>query len=71
MPGTPLIARSKGTRAALVTVSAFAPVNSTVTFTSGGATLGNWVMGSLVNDKSPNMVIMTDITMDNKGLCIN
>jgi hypothetical protein len=44
--GTPFMARSKGTIAAFVTVSAFAPVYSMVTFTSGGDMLGNWVIGN-------------------------
>lgn len=46
MPGTPLIDLSSGTMAAFVRVSALAPMYSTVTLTSGGAMLGNWVMGS-------------------------
>jgi hypothetical protein len=65
------MARSKGTIAALVTVSAFAPVYSMVTFTSGGAILGNWVIGNCVSAKPPNINIINDITMDRTGLCMN
>ena len=68
IPGTPLIALSKGTIAALVTVSALAPVNSTVTLTSGGAILGNKVIGNWVRANTPKSVINTDITIDRTGL---
>ena len=62
------MALSNGTMAALVTVSAFAPVNSTVTLTSGGAILGNKVIGNWVKANAPKSVINTDITIDRTGL---
>jgi hypothetical protein len=70
IPGTPLIALSNGTIAAFVTVSAFAPVYSMVTFTSGGAMAGNCVMGNFSIAKTPNRLIIKDITIDNMGLLI-
>ena len=68
MPGTPLIALSNGTIADFVTVSALAPVYSTVTFTSGGATLGNSDIGNCMSDKTPKNKMMREITIARIGL---
>jgi hypothetical protein len=70
IPGTPLIARSSGTIAAFVTVSAFAPVYSTDTFTSGGATLGNCVIGKPNIARPPSKVIIIEITTESIGRLI-
>jgi hypothetical protein len=67
MPGTPLIALSKGVTTAFTQASAFAPINLVVTFTSGGAISGNWVIGNFVNDNKPSKVIMIEITIDKTG----
>jgi hypothetical protein len=61
------MARSRGTIAALVTVSAFAPVYSTVTFTSGGAMLGKSAIGNWNNDSIPRNTITSDMTIANIG----
>jgi hypothetical protein len=42
-----------------------------VTLTSGGAISGNWVTGNWVNARSPNNVMIRDITMDRTGLLMN
>ena len=68
MPGTPLMARSRGVTTALMDVSALAPVYSVVTFTSGGAIEGNWVMGNCPIANTPSKVMMSDMTMDRTGL---
>ena len=67
MPGTPLMARSKGTIAAFATVSAFAPVYSTVTLTSGGATLGNSVTGIRESAIAPSSIKTTETTTASTG----
>jgi hypothetical protein len=56
---------------ALVISSPLAPGYSAVTFTFGGDMEGNWVTGSFVIDKIPRKTIMSDITIDRTGLCMN
>lgn len=71
MPGTPLMARSSGTMAALVTVSELAPVYSTETLTSGGAMLGNKVIGRRPSAITPSKVRTIEMTADRTGRRMN
>ncbi len=71
IPGTPLMALSKGVTTAFTHVSALAPVYFVVTVTSGGAILGNCVMGNCVKAIIPSNKIKIEITIDKTGLCVN
>ena len=70
-PGTPLIARSKGITTALIINSPLAPGYSAEIFTLGGDIEGNCVIGSCVIANAPSSVIISEITIDSTGLCIN
>jgi hypothetical protein len=41
-----------------------------VTVTEGGTISGNWVMGSVNNDKTPSKVMIIEMTNDSTGLFI-
>jgi len=71
IPGTPLIARSSGMITDLIISSPFAPGYSAVMFTFGGEMEGNCVTGNWVVANTPRNVIMSDITIDRTGLCMN
>ncbi|MNY39418.1 hypothetical protein D3C86_1741010 [compost metagenome] len=68
IPGTPLIARSRGIRTDLTINSPFAPGYSAVIFTLGGEMEGNCVMGSLSIDNTPRNTMIKEMTMDRTGL---
>ena len=67
MPGTPLMALSRGVTTALAHTSAFAPVYLVVTETAGGAMSGYCVMGKTNIDNTPNSTKNIDITNDKTG----
>jgi hypothetical protein len=71
IPGIPLMALSNGIRTAFVISSPLAPGYSAVTVTLGGEMEGNCVTGRLVMASTPKKTIMSDMTMDRTGLCIN
>ena len=71
IPGTPLMALSKGVTTAFTHVSALAPVYFVVTVTSGGAILGNCVIGNWVKAIIPSNRMKTEITIDKTGLSVN
>src|ERR1044071_2510634 len=71
MPGTPLIALSIGITTALIINSPLAPGYSATIFTLGGEIDGNCVTGNLTNAITPNKVMISDITMESTGLCMN
>ena len=64
------MALSKGVATALAQTSAFAPVYFAVTVTEGGTISGNWVMGNVNKDNTPNRVIIIEMTSDKTGLFI-
>jgi hypothetical protein len=55
----------------LIISSPFAPGYSAVMFTFGGEMVGNCVTGNLVIASTPTKTMMSDMTMDSTGLCIN
>jgi hypothetical protein len=55
----------------LIINSLLAPGYSTVTFTFGGDILGNCVTGSDMSASAPRNTMMSDITIDNTGRCMN
>jgi hypothetical protein len=67
MPGTPLMALSKGVATALAHTSAFAPVYFAVTVTDGGTISGNCVIGKVNKESTPNKVMIIDITKESTG----
>src|SRR5580698_5862775 len=67
MSCTPLIACSKMTRTESTKTLALAPGKESVTTTLGGATLGNWEIGSVAIDSPPRNKMMTEMTIDNTG----
>jgi hypothetical protein len=71
IPGTPLIALSKGITTDLIKSSLLAPGYSAVIFTFGGEIEGNCVIGSCIKASAPKKVIINDITIANTGLLIN
>jgi hypothetical protein len=64
------MALSSGVATAFAHTSAFAPVYFAVTVTEGGTISGNWVMGSVNNDKTPSKVMIIEMTNDSTGLFI-
>ena len=70
-PGVPLMALSNGITTALIINSPLAPGYSAVIFTLGGDMDGNCVTGNCNTATTPSKVIISDITMDSTGLCIN
>jgi hypothetical protein len=48
-----------------------APGYSATIFTLGGEIEGNWVTGSLSNAITPSNVMMSEMTMDRTGRCMN
>jgi hypothetical protein len=70
IPGTPLIARSKGVATAFAQTSALAPVYLAVTVTDGGTISGNCVMGNVNKANTPNKVMMMEMTKERTGLLI-
>src|SRR6185369_16781774 len=71
IPGTPLMALSIGITTALIINSPFAPGYSATIFTLGGEIEGYWVTGNLAKAITPNKVMISEITIDRTGLCIN
>jgi hypothetical protein len=65
------MALSRGITTDLIINSPFAPGYSAVTFTFGGDMEGNCVTGSWVMASTPRKTIISDITMDRTGRCIN
>jgi hypothetical protein len=55
----------------LIINSLFAPGYSATTFTLGGDIEGNWVTGNLRIASTPRKTMMSDITIERTGLCIN
>src|SRR4029078_3116394 len=71
IPGTPLMALSKGMMTDLIINSPLAPGYSAETFTLRGDMEGNCVTVNGVMARIPRKTIIRDITMDSTGLCIN
>src|SRR5262245_18455118 len=71
IPGMPLMALSMGMTTALIINSPLAPGYSAVIFTLGGEIEGNCVTGNLINAIIPSKVMISEITIDRTGLCIN
>jgi hypothetical protein len=71
MPGTPLRALSRGMITDLIINSLLAPGYSAVTFTLGGEIEGNCVTGNLMRAIAPRKMMMSEMTIDSTGLCMN
>jgi hypothetical protein len=71
IPGTPLIALSSGIMTDLIMSSPFAPGYSAVIFTFGGEMDGNCVTGKWLMAKTPRNTMISDITIERTGRCIN
>jgi hypothetical protein len=65
------MALSKGMTTDLIINSPLAPGYSAVTFTFGGDIEGNCVTGNEVIARIPRKTMISDMTIDNTGLCIN
>jgi hypothetical protein len=70
-PGVPLIALSRGMITDLIINSPLAPGYSAVTFTLGGDMVGNCVTGNPIIANTPRNTMMSEMTIDRTGLCIN
>src|SRR6187397_1652668 len=71
IPGTPLMALSRGITTDFINNSPFAPGYSAAIFTLGGEIDGNCVTGSCVIASAPNSVMIREMTIDRTGRCIN
>ena len=70
-PGTPLMARSSGITTDFIINSPLAPGYSAAIFTFGGEIEGNCVTGNFIKDKAPKNTIMSEITIESTGRCMN
>src|SRR5436190_8957262 len=71
MSGTPLMARSIITNTESTRIFALAPGNEIATTTLGGATEGNWEIGSEVIASPPMNRMISEITIARAGRCRN
>ena len=71
IPGTPLMALSSGITTALTISSPLAPGYPPWYWPLGGEIEGNCVTGNWTSATKPNRVMMSDITIDSTGLCMN
>src|SRR3954454_2257565 len=71
MYGTPLMACSRITSVESIRILALAPGYEIETRTVGGATSGNWEIGSILIDRPPMNRMSREMTMANAGRCRN